>query len=77
MCRGSIVIPLRHARIPLNESAAGWIFLHVKPLMIDDVKNDRAIISKIDELAGFTTRSLLGVPLILHGRPMGVFEVFQ
>jgi signal transduction histidine kinase len=65
------------AKIPLNSSAAGWIFLHVKPLVIDDVKNDPRHYGKIDDLASFTTRSLLGVPLILHGRPMGVFEVFN
>lgn len=65
------------ARIPLDKSAAGWIFLHVKPLAIPDVKKDPRHYAKIDELANFTTRSLLGVPLILHGRPMGVFEVFN
>ncbi len=65
------------AKIPLNASAAGWIFLHVKPLVIDDVKNDPRHYGKIDDLASFTTRSLLGVPLVLHGRPMGVFEIFN
>jgi len=65
------------AKIPLDSSAAGWVFLHIKPLVIDDVKNDPRHYAKIDELASFTTRSLLGVPLILHGRPMGVFEVFN
>ena len=65
------------ARIPLNESAAGWVFLNVKPLIINDVKNDTRHYSKIDELAGFSTRSLLSVPLLLHGRPVGVFEVFN
>ena len=65
------------ARIPLNESAAGWVFLNVKSLIINDVKNDTRHYSKIDELAGFSTRSLLSVPLLLHGRPVGVFEVFN
>jgi signal transduction histidine kinase len=68
---------IKSARIPLNESAAGWIFLNIKPLIINDVKNDTRHYRKIDELAGFTTRSLMGVPLLLHGRPVGVFEVFN
>ena len=68
---------INSARIPLNGSAAGWVFLNVKPLIINDVKNDSRHYSKIDELAGFVTRSILGVPLLLHGRPMGVFEVFN
>ena len=65
------------ATIPLDASAAGWVFLHVKPLVIDDVRNDPRHYRKIDELTGFVTRSLLGVPLVMHGRPMGVFEVFN
>jgi signal transduction histidine kinase len=68
---------LSSATVPLNSSAAGWIFLHIKPLVIDDVKSDPRHYGKIDDLASFTTRSLLGVPLILHGRPVGVFEVFN
>lgn len=65
------------ARIPLDLSAAGWAFLNIKPLIINDVQNDSRHYSKIDELAGFTTRSLLAVPLLLHGKPVGVFEVFN
>lgn len=68
---------LKDARVPLNGSAAGWAFLHIKPLVIDDVKTDTRHFSKIDELAGFITRSILVVPLVLHGRPMGAFEVFN
>ena len=64
-------------KIPLNASAAGWIFTNNQPLVIDDVKNDPRHYGKIDELSGFTTRSLLGVPLFLHGKPVGVFEVFN
>jgi len=68
---------VQNSRVPLKGSAAGWIFLHVKPLMIDDVKNDDRYHAEVDQLAGFVTRSFLGVPLILHGRPVGVFEVFN
>jgi len=68
---------LKDARVPLNGSAAGWVFLHAKPLIIDDVKKDERHYPKIDELTGFDTRSLLGVPLILHGNPVGVLEVFN
>ena len=68
---------LKDARVPLNGSAAGWAFLHIKPLVINDVRNDTRHFSKIDELVGFVTRSILVVPLVLHGRPIGAFEVFN
>ena len=66
---------LKDVRVPLSESAAGWTFLHARPLMIADVKNDTRHYRKIDELAGFITRSLLAVPLMLHEKPLGVFQV--
>ena len=68
---------LKDARIPLNGSAAGWAFLHINPLVIDDVKTDTRHFSEIDKLAGFITRSILVVPLVLQGRPIGAFEVFN
>lgn len=65
------------ARIPLNASAAGWAFQNIKPLIISDAANDPRHYSKIDELAGFTTRSLLAVPLLYGGKPVGVMEIFN
>jgi signal transduction histidine kinase len=68
---------LKDVRIPLEGSAAGWAFLNIKPLVINDARNDPRHSSRIDELIGFVTRSILVVPLVLHGRPMGAFEVFN
>ncbi|MFN8412845.1 MAG: ATP-binding protein [Anaerolineales bacterium] len=68
---------IKDARVPLNDSVAGWVFIHEKPLALPDAKSDPRHYSKIDSLSNFTTTSLLGVPLVLHGRPMGVFEVFN
>jgi len=66
-----------NARVPLSGSVAGWIFSNIKPAIVNDAGKDERHFGKIDELTGFTTRSLLGVPLILRGRPVGVFEVFN
>ncbi|MBM4427357.1 MAG: GAF domain-containing sensor histidine kinase, partial [Chloroflexi bacterium] len=68
---------IRSARVPLSGSVAGWVFLNVKPLVFDDVSKDKRHYKKIDELADFTTKSVLAVPLIVHGKPVGIFEVFN
>ncbi|MBL8063045.1 MAG: GAF domain-containing protein [Anaerolineales bacterium] len=62
-------------RVPLKGSIAGWIFQNVRPLAIDDVSKDDRHYKRIDEIAGFTTRSILGAPLLIHGKPVGVMEV--
>jgi signal transduction histidine kinase len=68
---------IKDAKVPLNGSIAGWVFLHEKPLAVPDARSDSRHYPKIDELSNFTTRSILAVPLVLHGRPIGVFEVFN
>lgn len=64
-------------RVPLNNSVAGWAFLHIKPISIDNVDGDLRHYKKIDQLAGFTTKSILAVPLLVRGNPIGVMEVIN
>jgi signal transduction histidine kinase len=64
-------------RVPLNDSAAGWVFLHETPLVIDDVSKDDRHSTKVDEIAGVAIRSLLTVPLLRQGKPIGVLEAFN
>jgi len=66
-----------NARVPLEGSIAGWIYSNIKPAILDDARKDERHYGRIDELTGFSTRSLLGVPVMLHGKPIGVFEVFN
>lgn len=68
---------LKDSKVPLQGSIAGQVFLRGKPIAIDNVQAAPQHYEKIDLLASFQTRSILGVPLILHGRPIGVFEAFN
>lgn len=63
--------------IPLNGSIAGWVFLNRAPLIIQDAKNDARHSKKMDEVAGMAIRSVLGVPVIVNGKPIGALEVFN
>ena len=66
---------LRGKRIPLDGSSAGRAFRDAKPLHIPDFGPDSNCFSALDFVSGFETRSLLAVPLMLKGRPLGVLEV--
>jgi len=65
------------ARVPLEGSIAGWVYQNNKPLIINDVTKDERFYSKIDKISNHTTYSILGVPLLVHGHPEGVLEVFN
>jgi len=68
---------LSSAKVPLNGSIAGWIYQNNKPLIINNTSSDKRFYSKIDKISNHITKSLLGVPLLVHGHPEGVLEVFN
>ena len=65
---------LQSITVPLDSSVAGWIFTNAKPMVIQDAKEDPRVYRKVDEKLGFGTESILGVPLIVKGEPLGVLE---
>jgi signal transduction histidine kinase len=68
---------IESVRVPLGESIAGWVFKYGKPLVIQDVKGDKRFYSEVDEAAEFQTKSILAVPLLFNGEPVGVFEAIN
>ena len=64
-------------RIPPGEGIAGWVAEHEKPLLVPDVKEDSRFYSKIDEISGFRTKSILCVPLKAKTKMIGVLEVIN
>jgi signal transduction histidine kinase len=61
-------------QVPLEGSAAGWTFRHAEPLVVQNTADDRRHFKELDRLTNSHTRSLLAVPLIFRGVPVGVIE---
>lgn len=62
-------------RIGRGEGIAGHVAESGEGLFIEDVHRDPRFCRKVDDLTGFTTRSIVCVPLRTHGRVLGVIEV--
>lgn len=65
---------LKTVAVPLDQSIAGWIFRNAAPLVIADAKDDPRVYRQVDQSIEFETRSILGVPLMLKDKPIGVIE---
>jgi len=65
---------LRHFRLAKGEGIAGWVAEQEKYLIVNDVQSDPRFSRKADEKSGFTTKSILCVPLRSKGRVIGVIE---
>ncbi|MEE8424402.1 MAG: ATP-binding protein [Elusimicrobiota bacterium] len=64
-------------RLKLGEGIAGTVAQSDKPVIIDDVQKDPRWSSATDEKSGFVTRSILGSPLKVKGRVIGVIEAIN
>jgi signal transduction histidine kinase len=70
---------VRSIVVPLEGSLAGYVVETGEPIVVPDVYNDPRFdfSSKADEQSGFTTRSILAVPLIARGNVLGVLEAIN
>ena len=74
---GGVTPALKKVTVPLDNSIGGWVIRQNRPLLIRDAKNDERWNNKVDETLDFETRSILGVPLQLRDRVIGVLEVIN
>ena len=68
---------LRKIKLKARSGIAGWVAQHKKPIIINDVMSDQRFDQSIDEITGFTTKSIICVPLIVHREVIGVIEVLN
>jgi signal transduction histidine kinase len=64
-------------RVPIESSIAGTIFKSGKPMLITEAAQDPRHYDRIDQVIDFDTRMILGVPLSLQDRNIGVLEVIN
>jgi signal transduction histidine kinase len=60
--------------VPLDNSIAGTIFLHNTPQLINNVKRDERHFDEVGKQIDFESRSLIGVPMRIRDRVIGVIE---
>jgi len=64
-------------RVPIDNSIAGSIFKSGRAMLITEANKDPRHYDRIDEAIEFDTRTILGVPLSLKDRNIGVLEVIN
>jgi signal transduction histidine kinase len=63
--------------VPLEGSIAGWIVNNRKPVRITNAHDDPRFFSNVEETTGFSTESLLGIPLVTKNKIVGVLEALN
>jgi signal transduction histidine kinase len=63
--------------VPIEGSIAGAILTEERAFIVDDVSHDPRHYQAVDEKTSFHTRSLLGVPMRIKEKKIGVLEVLN
>lgn len=71
---GSDPKKLAEIPVPIEGSLAGTIFRTNRPILLNKVEQDPRHYSLVSEHIRFTVRSLLGVPMLIKNRVIGVLE---
>ncbi len=72
---GSGVELLQGKELPGDSGIAGWILTNGRSLIVPDVSVDSRFDTSMDELTGFRTKSIIGVPLKSNDKVFGVIEL--
>ncbi|RMH69723.1 MAG: response regulator [Gemmatimonadetes bacterium] len=69
---------MRKIRVPVDEnSIAGWVAKHQKPLVIEDAYTDKRFNPEYDKKTGFRTKSIMCVPLLAKNKVIGIVQVIN
>lgn len=68
---------MRGLVVPVDTSIAGWIVTSRQPVIVSNVQKDPRYFHEIEKQTDKTTTSLLGVPMILKDRVIGVVEAIN
>lgn len=64
-------------RMALGQGIAGWVAAQGEPVIISDVYADQRFFREVDKNSGFTTQSIVCVPLQSKGNTIGAIEVMN
>ncbi len=64
-------------RMALGQGIAGWVADSGEPIVVPDVYSDTRFFADVDKQSGFTTKSILCVPLKTKGYTIGALEVMN
>ena len=74
---GPVSTGLKEVRLKMGQGVAGWVAERQKGVIVNDAGRDPRFDPSVDHSTGYTTQSILAVPLVEEGRVLGVLEVLN
>jgi signal transduction histidine kinase len=68
---------IKRIRVPLEQSVAGKVYTQNIPMVIENARGNPLVFRDIERAMGIKIVSLLAVPMVFHGEPIGVIETIN
>lgn len=68
---------LKGTPVDIRTGLSGWVATRREPLLVDDAYQDERFLREVDEVTGFRTKSVLGVPLVDRLDLSGVIQLLN
>jgi Nif-specific regulatory protein len=68
---------VKNYTVKLGEGIAGWVAMHNKSIVVNDVENDKRHLSTISKQIGYPSKTMLAVPMRIKGDCIGVIELLN
>lgn len=70
-------LPIQKISVPRGRGISGWVLQNREPLLVPDAYADPRFFRETDRQTGFTTRSIVCVPLLRDAKEIGVLQVLN
>lgn len=77
IARGEKKDPAKRIKLRVGEGVAGHVVQSGQPMVVQDVRKEKCFSDKFDRMTGFTTRSMICVPLVFRGKLFGALQVLN
>jgi len=74
---GSKAKEVQRYTVKHGEGIAGWVALHNKSLLVNDLANDKRHLKAIGEQINYTSKNMIAVPMRIKDECIGVLEVIN
>ncbi len=63
--------------VPIGKGVAGWVAQERQSVTINNVQKDTRFTGQIDKSSGFSTRSIMAIPMVVNDQLIGVCEALN
>jgi len=77
MARGEKGGFIQAGRLKVGEGIAGWVVQNGRPVIVEDAQKESRFSDRFDRETGFSTRSLICVPLTIREKTIGALQVIN